>query len=327
MLSQLGLQLTDAPATNRTAVHSKRTCRTGQFLRQGVLAALLCAAGALPALAAQFRLPPIVEPASPEHHSGKLIFVQLVTPDLAASKHFYGGLFGWTFRDLQAGSSKYSEAYLAGRPVAGLLHRELPTGGQRQPAWLGFFAAADVDAAKKTALQNGAKLLVEPHNVPDRGREAIFSDPQGAVFAVLSSGSGDPPDVLAAPGDWIWSSLMTSGPDADAAFYQKLFDYEVFELPSEPGVEHLLLASDDYARASVNSLPANRPKAHPHWLNYVRVEDADQMTAKVLALGGKVLVATHPDRHGGKVAVVADPQGAPFGLFEWSDTESKEVPQ
>jgi uncharacterized protein len=327
MLSPLGSQQTDSPTPNRMPAPGRRTGRVGYLLRQGVLAALLAAAGAVPALAAEFRLPPIVEPASSEHHPGKIIFVQLVTPDLAASKHFYAGLFGWTFRDLQAGSSRYAEAYLDGRPVAGLLHRDLPAGGVRQPAWLGFFAAADVDAAKKVALQNGAKLLVEPHNVPGRGREAIFADPQGAVFAILSSKSGDPPDVLAAPGDWIWSSLLTSGPDADAAFYQKLFDYEVFELPSDPGVEHLLLASDDYARASVNSLPGNRAKAKPHWLNYVRVEDADQMTAKVVALGGRVLVAAHSDRHGGKVSVVADPQGAHSGLFEWADSESKEVPK
>jgi predicted enzyme related to lactoylglutathione lyase len=170
-------------------------------------------------------------------------------------------------------------------------------------------------------------VLLEPHNAPKRGREAVFADPQGAVFAVLSSENGDRPDVLASPGEWIWSSLITCNPDADAAFYQKIFGYEVFELPANPGVEHLLLASGDYARASVNSLPANRRKSHPHWLNYLRVEDADRMTAKVLALGGRVLVEPHIDRHGGKISVVADPQGATFGLLEWPDSESKEVPK
>jgi len=154
-----------------------------------------------------------------------------------------------------------------------------------------------------------------------------LADPQGAVFAVLASSSGDPPDVLAAPGEWIWSSLITHDPDTDAAFYQALFDYDVFELPTDDGAQHVLLASDSYARASVNSLPANRPNAHPHWLNFVRVEDAVKMTAKVVALGGRVLVEPRVDRHGGKVAVVADPLGAPFGLLEWPDTESKEVPK
>ena len=317
----------DSPAPNRSAAHGTRPGRSGHLLRQGLLAALLCVVGAVPALAAQVQLPPIVEPASQEHHPGKLIFVQLVTPDLEGAKKFYAGLFGWTFRDLQLGGLKYAGAYLDGQPVAGLVHREVPAGVRRQPAWLGFFSVADVDAAQKVALQNGAKQLREPHDVPERGREAVFADPQGAVFALLASASGDPGEVLPEPGAWIWSSLITSGPDADAAFYQKIFDYEVFELPANPGVEHLLLASGDYARASVNSLPANRPKAHPHWLNYLRVEDADQMTAKVLALGGRVLVEPHVDRQGGKVSVVADPQGAAFGLLEWPDSASKEVPK
>ena len=325
MPSQLGSHLIDSPTPNRITAPGKRTGRAGRLLRQGLLAAFLGLAGGVPALAAQLLLPPIVQPASQEHHPGKVIFVELVTPDLAAAKKFYGGLLGWTFRDVQGDGIRYAGAYLDGRPVAGLIHKELPAGSQRQPAWLGFFAVSDVDAAKKVALQNGAKLLFEPHNIPDRGREAVFADPQGAVFAVLASESGDPPDLLAAPGDWIWSSLMARDPDADAAFYQKVFPYEVFELPANPGVEHLLLASGDYARASVNSLPANRPKARPHWLNYVRVEDADKMTARVLALGGRVLVEPRVDRHGGKVSVVADPQGAPFGLLEWSDSESKEV--
>jgi len=299
--------------------------RARHFLRQGLFAILLGVVCAVPVMAAPIQLPPIVEPASQEHHVGKLIFVELVTPDLAAAKRFYAGLFGWTFRDIQAGGTEYAEAFLGGRPIAGLIHKNLPASERRQPAWLSFFAVGDVDAAKRVALQNGAKVLFEPHNIPDRGREAVFADPQGAVFAVLASSSGDPPDVLAAPGDWIWASLITSDPDTDAAFYQSLFGYEVFELPASEGAQHLLLASHDYARASINSLPANRPNAHPYWLNYVRVEDTVNMTAKVVALGGRVLVEPWTDRHGGKVAVVADPFGAPFGLLEWPDTESKEV--
>jgi len=314
-------------ALNRISAHRIWPDRAGHFFKQWLLAAFLSLVGAVPIMAAPIQLPAIVEPASGEHHAGKVIFVELVTPDLAAAKQFYAGLFGWTFRGIQAGATEYAEAFLDGRPVAGLIHKDVPAGVHRQPAWLSFFAVGDVDAAKKVALQNGAKVLFEPHNVPDRGREAVFTDPQGAVFVVLASSSGDPPDVLATPGEWVWSSLITSDPDTDAAFYQKLFNYEVFELPANPGAQHFLLASDNYARASANTLPANRPKAHPHWLNYVRVEDAVKMTAKVVALGGRVLVEPRVDRHGGKVAVVADPLGALFGLLEWPDSESKEVPK
>jgi len=297
------------------------------FFRHGLLAVLLGVAGAAPVMASPSELPALVEPASQEHHVGKVIFVELVTPDLATAKQFYAGLFGWTFSDVQVGGRQYAEASLDGYPVAGLIQRDIPVGEHRQPAWLTFIAVHDVDAAKQIALQHGAKVLFEPHSIPNRGRQAVFADPQGAIFAVLASSSGDPPDVLAAPGEWIWSSLITSNPDTDAAFYQTLFDYEVFELPADEGAQHLMFASDNYARASANTLPANKPNAHPHWLNFVRVEDTDKMTAKVVALGGRVLVEPRVDRHGGKVAVVADPLGAPFGLLEWPDTESKEVPK
>jgi predicted enzyme related to lactoylglutathione lyase len=306
--------------------------------RVGLFSALLGAVWVAPVMAQQLQLPAIVEPASPEHHTGKVVFVELVTPDIAAAKQFYGSLLGWTFRDLPAGGTgaggvKYAEAYLDGRAVAGLVHWDSPAGQHPQSSWLSFIAVRDVDATAKIAAQEGAKTLFAPHSLPDRGREAVFADPQGAVFAVVSSTSGDPPDLLADPGEWIWSSLITRDPDADAAFYQVLFDYEVFDLPQENGEEtgvgqrarHLMLATGDYARASVNSMPASRADIHPYWLNYVRVDDAVKTAAKAVALGGQVIVPPRLDRHGGMIAVVTDPLGAPFGLLEWPGTESKEV--
>ena len=301
------------------------TLPTWNSLSRGLFVAFVGLAGGMNAAAAPAEVPAVTASATQEHHVGKVIFVELVTPDLAAAEHFYGGLFGWTFRDFQAGTSQYAEASLDGHMVAGLVQKEMPAGERRQPSWLSFIAVQNVDATEKVALQNGAKVLREPHDVAIRGRQAVFTDPQGAVFAVLASSSGDPPDVLAEPGEWIWSSLMTSNPDTDAAFYQNLFDYEVFETPAPDGAEHLTLATENYARASANPLPANKPNVHPHWLNYVRVEDTAKTTEKLVALGGRVLVAPHVDRHGGQIAVVADPSGAPFGLLEWPETESKEV--
>jgi len=301
--------------------------RARHFLSHGLCALLLYAICVATVMAAPLELPPLVQPANAEHHVGKVIWVDLVTPDLASAKRFYSGLFGWTFRDIHGGETDYAVAFLDGQPVGGLLHRLVPPGEHRQPAWLAFIAVRDVDAAKRTALAHGAKVVVEPRSYPQRGRQAVFADPEGAVFAVLASSSGDPPDFLAAPGEWIWSSLLAQDPDTDAAFYQALFGYDVFDLPSDDGLEHVILSTDDYARASVNALPSDSSRRHPHWLNFVRVVDAVGVAAKAVALGGRVLVEPHIDRHGGKVAVVADPTGAPFGLMEWSDTDSKEEPK
>ena len=276
-----------------------------ELLAGGLLSILLVACAA-PPRAALVPLPPLSQPPTNEHHVGKVIWVDLVTPDLAAAERFYGGLFGWTFHEIHTSSTNYALALLEGRPVAGILQRTLPAGEHRQPGWLTFIGVNDVDATQQLIVQGGGKVLAAPH-----------------VFAVLASSSGDPPDFLAAPGEWIWSSLIASDPGADAAFYQALFGYEVFESDNEDGSEHLILSTEDYARASVNALPASGHH-HPHWLNFVRVLDTEQMTVTVTQLGGRVLVEPRVDRHGGKVAVVADPFGAPFGLLEWPESESKE---
>jgi predicted enzyme related to lactoylglutathione lyase len=47
----------------------------------------------------------------------------------------------------------------------------------------------------------------------------------------------------------------------------------------------------------------------------------------VITLGGRVLVQPHIDRHGGKVAVVADPSGAHLGLMEWADADGQKEPK
>jgi predicted enzyme related to lactoylglutathione lyase len=281
-------------------------------------AALACTACPLyGATAAPFQLPPIADPADAEHHPGKIIWADLITPDLAASKRFYGGLFGWSFQDIRVGNSAYAVATLGGHPVAGLFEKSIPTGEHRQPAWLTFIAVRNLEQARSEALAHGAKLLAPPKTYADRGAQAVFTDPQGAVFAVLASSSGDGADYLAAPGEWIWSSLLTDDPTRSAAFYKAVFGYEVFDLPSDDDAQHVILAADDYARAGIHSLPPGH--RHPHWINFVRVADASRTAAQAVQLGGRILVEPRVDRHGGQLAVVADPQGAPIGLMEWSD--------
>jgi uncharacterized protein len=295
-------------------------------LRPRLLSLLLSVVGISPLLAAPFELPALNSPASTEHHVGKVVWADLVTPDLAAAERFYGGLFGWTFQTIHTGNSDYALALANGHPVAGLYQKSLRA-GEQQPAWLTFIAVRDADAALKAALAQGAKAVSPVRSYPLRGRQAVLTDPEGAVFAILASSSGDVPDFLAAPGEWIWSALLSKDPGAEAAFYQEVFSYDVFDLASEDGKEHVILSSDNFARASANALPGDSVHSHPHWLNFIRVDDTIATVAKAVASGGRVLVAPHVDRHGGQVAVVADPAGAPFGLMEWTESDSKAEPK
>jgi predicted enzyme related to lactoylglutathione lyase len=291
-----------------------------------LISALILGNAAL-ARGADFQLPALNSPPSAEHHAGKMIWADLVTPDLATAEKFYGGLFGWTFQPIHAGDINYAVAMLDGRPIGGLVQKAIPAGQHQQSAWLTFLATNDLEGVKKLAVSHGAKVLSDIKSYPMRGRQCVLSDPEGAVFALLASSSGDTPDYLVGTGDWIWSSLHAKDAGAEAAFYQNLLGYDVFDLPSDDGLEHLILSTDDYARASANDLEQGSARRHSHWLNFVRVENAAQSAAKAVAMGGRVLVEPRVDRHGGMLAVVADPAGAPVGLMEWSESDTKAEPK
>jgi predicted enzyme related to lactoylglutathione lyase len=266
-----------------------------------------------------------VTPPTQQRHVGKQVFAELVTPDLAAAEKFYGSLFGWQFKAVPGLSAPYATAVLGGINVAGLVQKPLPAAEHRQSAWLTFLAVTDVGAAVSTAEAQGGRTLMPAHEAPGRGEEALLADPQGAVFGVLTSSSGDPPDVLAATGTFIWQSLHAGDPMRDAAFYAKLFGYQVFGGPPDGDGQHVLLASDTYARASINVIPQNYT-GHGQWVSYVRVDNAARAAAKAVALGGSVLVPAKTDRHGGMIAVVADPSGAPIGLFDWPESQTEMTP-
>jgi uncharacterized protein len=103
MHPQSNSHLIHSIAPNKIGTLGRRLGRLGGQIAFAIILGIM---GAVSSVAAPLQLPALVEPASPEHHAGKIVFVELVTPDLAAAKQFYAGLFGWTFRDIQAGCSR-----------------------------------------------------------------------------------------------------------------------------------------------------------------------------------------------------------------------------
>ncbi len=106
--------------------HRLRRAMPGALL--WMLACGACAA----AHAAEFELPALNSPPSAEHHPGKMIWADLVTPDLAAAERFYGGLFGWNFQSFRAGSSDYAVAMVDGSTIGGLMAKQIMTGVHQQ---------------------------------------------------------------------------------------------------------------------------------------------------------------------------------------------------
>ena len=296
-----------------------------RLVRIAVVSALLAAPSL--ARAAGQGFPPLVSPPSGSNIAGKFVFSELVSPNIERSEAFYGALFGWTFRPIPVEGGRYAEAMSGTAGVASLVERPLPPGSAHRPDWLPFVSSPDPDRTASLASDNGGKVLYAPRDLPGLGRLAVLADPYGGVFAVLHSSSGDPADVETADGDWIWSSLITPDPAADGNFYRALFGYDVYPIPGSTSGRHLVVASGGYARASINPMPPGAPAgARARWVRYVRVQDAGAVAEKAESLGGRVLVQPHPDRDGGTIAVLADPDGAVFGVLEHADEASATEP-
>lgn len=265
-------------------------------------------------------LPPVADPPTHEYHPGKFVWIDLVTPDIAGAQRFYGGLFGWTFRETgtRRGPAGYSLAYLGETPVAGLAQRAPAPSQARAARWIAYASVADVGHAVARVEAAGGRTLIPARLVAGRGTMALVADPDGAPFGLIHAEGGDPPDYLAGTGDWVWALYQSPDASRAAAFYQDLAGYEVLQDDRFPGTPDFLLAAGGYVRASVVEIPAARGSLRPDWLYFVRVADVGAAISRAVALGGRVIVAADPAVAAGRIAVLADPAGGAFGLLEWN---------
>lgn len=271
---------------------------------------------------AEPQLPPLNDPPTGLRLSGKMVWADLVTPDPDAARRFYADLFGWTFTSVGSGEGAYALAHLDGTAVAGVVRRADQAAERSRSRWVPFMSVGDVPATQRAVSGAGGKTLVATRAIPARGTLAVFADPEGAVFGVLDSTSGDPGDYLPEVGDWIWAQLLSRDADKAAAFYAGLGDYVPVEAEQHSALSRsVLLTRDGYARASILQIPPGHDGLRPDWLLYVRVADVNQASARAEQLGGRILLAANPALFQGRLAVIADPSGTPVGLLRWDAVE------
>jgi predicted enzyme related to lactoylglutathione lyase len=257
---------------------------------------------------APLHLTPITQQPTQLVEPGRFVWVDLVTQDVARARSFYGDLFGWTFR----GGDGYTEVLHDGTPIAGIVAATDP---ERGSEWLASLSVADVDRASALASEGGGIVERGPLDVPDRGRLALVSDPEGALLLLLRASTGDPPDADAVVGGWLWIELWTHDADAATRFYAELvgYEFEVLELDGHP---YHVFAVEDEPRAGVVDAP---PEVNPLWLPYVRVEDPEAIASRAAALGARVVMRDD------QAAILVDPTGAPIAVQVWPPSDEPDT--
>lgn len=244
------------------------------------------------------------------HQPGTFCWFELGTSDWKAAKTFYTSLFGWKTNEIpmEENSPPYVILQKGGKDVGALY--QLPETQQGVPPfWMSYVAvkSADDTAAKATKL--GAKVVKEPFDVFEFGRMAVFTDPQGAVFAIWQARQHPGATVVDEPESVCWTELHTSDKDATRKFYTSLFGW---------GAK----AGGDYTEWQIGKkaiggmIKKHGSNSPPHWMIYFAVDDCDVTTKKVQSLGGSVYVQPRDIENVGRFSVVADPQGGSFALIK-----------
>jgi uncharacterized protein len=246
--------------------------------------------------------------------SGRFVWHDLMTTDAKAAIAFYTELLGWKTTEVEMGPmGKYTMIKAGDRDIGGIMTLDKKHGVPSH--WLGYTTTDDVDAAAKRAVELGGKVEVPGTDIPNVGRFAILSDPQGGHFSAFKGKQESPePEGPLPAGTFCWDELLTSDPAAAVTFYKAIFGYTTDTMDMGPmGTYHLLKRAGKDA-GGVMKQPM--PEAGVAWLTYIAVDDVDASTTRAQGLKAKLLAGPDNIPNIGRFSVVQDPTGAAFALFK-----------
>jgi uncharacterized protein len=260
-------------------------------------------------------------------------WVDTSQPDPKAAVDFYSVLFGWEFEDVMPEGSpgQYFIGRIRGGDVAAV--GSIPEGAPPMAMWNTYVWVQSADATAAKVRDAGGKTLMEPFDVMDAGRMAVFADPEGAVFCVWQANRHRGARVVNEHGALNFNNLNTREVAGARAFYRAVFGWQTLtldggaEMWTLPGYgDHLERATPGLRKqveefgadpgfidvvASINPIADDQPDMPAHWSVTFGTDDADATAETAARLGGKVLVAPF-DVPWSRITVIADPQGATF---------------
>lgn len=120
------------------------------------------------------------------------------------------------------------------------------------------------------------------------------------------------------PGSFCWIELATSDQEGAKKFYMSLFGWAVHDMPMGPNEVYSMFSLEGRNTGAVYTMREDERSMGipPHWMLYVAVENADKAANRAAQAGGKVLVPAFDVFDAGRMAVLQDPTGAVFSIWE-----------
>jgi hypothetical protein len=120
------------------------------------------------------------------------------------------------------------------------------------------------------------------------------------------------------PGSFCWPELATTDRKGGVAFYRDLFGWDVNDQPIGPDDIYSMFKVRGREAAAAYTMRADERQMGipPHWNSYVSVKSADDAAKRAQQLGAKVIVPPFDVMDAGRMAVLQDPTGAIFEVWQ-----------
>jgi uncharacterized protein len=252
------------------------------------------------------------------YKSGSFCWLELGTTDQNAAKKFYGSLFGWGVFDAPMGPSDFYTMFQIGGRDAAAAYTLTPEHRAHgvPPHWMLYVAVESADAAASRVKELGGKVLKEAFDVFDVGRMAVVEDPAGAHFCVWQAKKAAN-GIAGVDGTLCWADLNTPDQAGAKIFYTNLFGWKMVEdTDDDPPSGYVHIQNEKDFIGGIIPPKFYNPRTPPCWMPYIQVSNCDGSAEKVQQLGGKLYMPPQTLEDAGRFAIVADPQGAGFAIFQ-----------
>ncbi|MEO8194911.1 MAG: VOC family protein [Gemmatimonadales bacterium] len=247
--------------------------------------------------------------------TGDFCWINILTPDPAAAREFFGKLLDWKFSDLD-GMGDLIEA--GGGDIGAMFDLNGPNSPPGLPPVIGVMVKVD-NADEMVERVNSLGGKAKPaFDIMENGRMGECEDPTGAKFDLWQ-----PKKQAAATADTTrhgatsWFEELTTDVGRATKFYAELFGWTP-EVMHMPGMDYTTFKLGDTMIAGMMPVTADMGKVPPHWGTYFTVDDPDEAARKVEELGGTVFVPPTDIPDVGRFCGIQSPQGVRFYVIKYA---------
>ncbi len=248
---------------------------------------------------------------------GNFVWYELMTSELDKATAFYRAVVGWDLMEFPNTSFRYVIGTASGKPACGMM--TIPEQAKSQgmtPTWVGYVGVDNVDAASKALKKAGGHIDRAPDDIPNVGRFAMVTDPQGAMFVLFTpaKASDNEPVHGMDPGRVGWHELMTSNWQGAFDFYASQYGWVKSTAMDMGAMGTYQLFKPAEGANDIGGMMTDPQGQKPYWLFYFVVDDIDAGLKRVTDNLGTLLMGPMEVPGGAWIIQAKDPQGAMFAL-------------